>query len=286
MDETGTKEKKIKNRLTIVSVFALFVCFAGASAVAQSPEDPEALRRELAAERARLEEQMKRLDELEARLDAALAEEEAAEEGAAPEGALAGDGETAAAGSDDVEPEQLETDPNQTKDAHEVMTAAELEDDDFLGSWPLFGTDYRMKIGGYFKLDALYDLDGTGDEYQFLIAQIPVDGSPEAEGTGYFNMFVRETRLNLDVRKSGSDGPPGQFFLEVDFFDTSSFSPRLRHAYIVYGNLLVGQTWTTIVELASLPFTIDFGAGDALFGTRTPQVRWQQNVNSSWSWAI
>jgi len=28
------------------------------------------------------------------------------------------------------------------------MTAAELEDDDFLGSWPLFGTDYRMKIGG------------------------------------------------------------------------------------------------------------------------------------------
>ena len=246
MDETGTKEKKIKNRLTIVSVFALFVCFAGASAVAQSPEDPEALRRELAAERARLEEQMKRLDEL----------------------------------------EQLETDPNQTKDAHEVMTAAELEDDDFLGSWPLFGTDYRMKIGGYFKLDALYDLDGTGDEYQFLIAQIPVDGSPEAEGTGYFNMFVRETRLNLDVRRSGPDGPPGQFFLEVDFFDESSLSPRLRHAYIVYGNLLVGQTWTTIVELASLPFTIDFGAGDALFGTRTPQVRWQQNVNSSWSWAI
>ncbi|MGB7878615.1 MAG: DcaP family trimeric outer membrane transporter [Ilumatobacteraceae bacterium] len=138
----------------------------------------------------------------------------------------------------------------------------------------------------YFKLDALYDLDGTGDEYQFLIAQIPVDGSPEAEASGYFNMFVRETRLNLDVRETGQDGPAKQFFLEVDFFDESSFSPRLRHAYIIYGNLLVGQTWTTIAELASLPFTIDFAAGDALFGTRTPQVRWQQNVNSSWSWAV
>jgi len=44
----------MKNRLTIVSAFALLVCFAGASAVAQSPEDPEGLRRELAAERARL----------------------------------------------------------------------------------------------------------------------------------------------------------------------------------------------------------------------------------------
>ena len=72
----------MKNRLTIVSVFAVLVCFVGASAVAQSPEDPEALRRELAAERARLEEQMKRLDELEARLDAALAEEEAAPDAA------------------------------------------------------------------------------------------------------------------------------------------------------------------------------------------------------------
>jgi len=54
VDEAGTTEKKMKNRLTIVSVFAVLVCFVGASAVAQSPEDPEALRRDLAAERARL----------------------------------------------------------------------------------------------------------------------------------------------------------------------------------------------------------------------------------------
>ena len=114
----------MKNRLTVIPVFALLVCFAGASAVAQSPEDPEALRRELAEERARLEEQMKRLDELERRLDAALAEEEAAIE-AAP----TTEGEKVVAGSDKIVPEQLQEEPNQTKDAHQVMTAAELEDD-------------------------------------------------------------------------------------------------------------------------------------------------------------
>lgn len=271
----------MKNRLTIIPVFALLVCFAGATAVAQSTDDPEELLRQLAKERAQLEEQIKRLDELEKRLNAALAEE-----GATPEAAPTDEQETAIDASDDIVPEQLQEEPNQSKDSHQVLTAAELEDSDFLGSWPLFGTDYRMKVGGYFKLDALYDLDGTGDEYEFLIAQIPVDGSPEAESSGYFNMFVRETRVNLDVRETGQDGPAKQFFLEVDFFDTSSFSPRLRHAYVIYGNLLVGQTWTTIAELSSLPFTIDFGAGDALFGTRTPQVRWQQNVNSSWSWAV
>jgi len=42
------------NRLTIVSAFAVLVCLAGAIAGAQNAEDPEALRRELDAERARL----------------------------------------------------------------------------------------------------------------------------------------------------------------------------------------------------------------------------------------
>jgi len=45
------------------------LCLGVSSAVAQSPEDSEALRRELAAERARLEEQMKRLESVYAKLD-------------------------------------------------------------------------------------------------------------------------------------------------------------------------------------------------------------------------
>jgi len=142
-----------------------------------------------------------------------------------------------------------------------------------------------MKIGGYFKLDALYDLDGSGNKTQFLISQIPVDGTPEADRSGYFNMFVRETRFNFDIRKSSSDGIAQEFFLEMDFFDERSTSPRLRHAYIVYGNLLAGQTWTTAAELSSLVYTLDFAAGDALFGTRTPQIRWTQQVGPNWSWA-
>lgn len=135
-------------------------------------------------------------------------------------------------------------------------------------------------------MDALYDLDGAGDQTQFLIGQIPIEGTPEAGRSGYFNMFVRETRFNFDIRKSKSQGPAQQFFLEMDFFDERSFSPRLRHAYIVYGNLLAGQTWTTIADLASLAYVIDFGGGDALFGTRTPQLRWTQQLDQNWSWAL
>jgi hypothetical protein len=183
-------------------------------------------------------------------------------------------------------PERVEASPEQRRDNHQLLTSSELVADDFVGSWPLFGSNYRMKIGGYFKLDALYDVDGSGDKYQFLISQIPVEGTPGYGRSGYFNMFVRETRLNLDVRYSEIGEISKQFFLEMDFFDTSSTSPRLRHAYINFGNLLIGQTWSTIVEMSSVPRTIDFAAGDALFGTRTPQIRWSQQIAPDWSWAV
>jgi len=256
---------------------------AGQIAVAQEEDADirsaiEAERQLLLEQRRRLEEQLaeyeaqqERLDELEARLEG----------GSVPEG-----DEPPDAPEPEVEPERLETGFNQTRDSHEVKTAADLAADDFVGSWPMFGSDYRMKIGGYVKLDALYDFDGTGDKTQFLIAQIPVDGGSAAQRDGYFNMFARETRFNFDVRRHSDGDAAQQLFLEMDFFDESSFSPRLRHAYVVYGNLLFGQTWTTITDLASLPFTIDFGAGDALFGTRTAQVRWQQDWTETWSWAV
>lgn len=187
--------------------------------------------------------------------------------------------------NNDIPPERIKIGPYESRDSANVLTAADLVNDDFKGSWPLFGTDYRLKFGGYFKFDMLYDFDGTGNHTQFLISQIPVDGSADAEKSGYFNMFVNETRFNFDLRPSHSDVPQ-QFFLEFGFFGGDSDYPRLRHAYMTYGNLLVGQTWATYVELASFVYMIDFAFGDALFGNRTPQVRWQEQISPEWSWAV
>ena len=180
----------------------------------------------------------------------------------------------------------VEVAKDEVRDSHKVLTGADLIADDFPGSWPMFGSDYRMKIGGYFKLDVLYDFDGTGDKYQFLISQIPVNTTPAASPGSYFNMFTRETRFNLDVRKTTPGEPAQQVFIEMDFFGESSSSPHLRHAYLVYGNLVLGQTWSTIIEARALPYIIDFAYGDALYGGRTTQIRWQQQAGKHWSWAV
>ena len=160
-------------------------------------------------------------------------------------------------------------------------------DDDFPKSVPFFGSDWRFSYGGYLKLDLITDFDGTGDPYQFVTATIPVPGAANSpQPGGYTKVHVKESRFNFEVRNTSENAPFTKVFFEMDFFDESSYAPRLRHAYLQYGNLIVGQTWTTLTEMRSLPFLIDFAYGDALYGGRTPQIRWQQPLGEKFSWAV
>lgn len=167
----------------------------------------------------------------------------------------------------------------------EVLSGTALKSDSFPGSWPMFGSDARMKIGGYFKADFVADFDGTTDPYQFLMSTIPVKGSPEYGNEGYTSFFAKETRINIDVRRNEPGHPVIRGFVEGDFFDAED-QFRLRHAYINVGDFLIGQTWTTLSFLESLPYMIDFAAGDALFGGRTTQIRYTRSINNEWTVAV
>ena len=61
------------------------------------------------------------------------------------------------------------------------LNANKLTSDEFPGSWPMFGTDTRIKIGGYLKTDLVLDFEGTLDKNQFLMSTIPIEGTPEYE---------------------------------------------------------------------------------------------------------
>ncbi len=187
-------------------------------------------------------------------------------------------------------PPSEDQNPNDLRGNDHPLTGQDLIDDDFPKSWPLFGSDYRMSIHGYVKLDYLQDFSGTGDRFQFVTGTIPVEGTPEAEVGGYMNMFVRETRFDFEVRKTTEGAPPQKFFLEMDFFQERAgpFNqfPRLRHAYFVYGNLLAGRTWGLLTATRAIPALIDFAAGDALAGTRAAQIRWEQRVSQGFKWSV
>lgn len=165
------------------------------------------------------------------------------------------------------------------------LSGSDLVASEFLGSWPMFGTKFRMKIGGKVKTDFLYDITGTNDRTQFLLSTIPVEGTPEHGNSGYFNAFAKETRFNIDIRRVAQTSVPLRVFIEGDFW-TSGNQFRLRHAYLTVGNFTIGQTWTTISFLETITIFIDFAAGDALYGGRTAQIRYDHRINDNWKFAV
>lgn len=158
-------------------------------------------------------------------------------------------------------------------------------DKDFSKSIPLLGSPWRFSFGGYAKTDLIHDFSGTGNKRQFVLGQIPVDDVPP--GGSYSHIQVSETRFHFEMRNSESPHE-NSLFLEFDFFDESNpSSVRLRHAYVRYGKLLVGQTWTLLTELRQLPLILDFAAGDSLLGGRTEQVRWTESSrDKTFGWAV
>ena len=184
-------------------------------------------------------------------------------------------------GTDDSLTEYEENLPGDLRETHRLMTREELASDDFPASWPMFGTDLRMKIGGYIKTDFIADFDGTLDSTQFLMRTIPVEGTPEYGGDAYVDFFAKESRFNLDIRQLTGGSLPIRGFIEGDFFSQGN-NFRLRHAYFSAGDFLIGQTWTTLSFLEAMPYMIDFAAGDALFGGRAAQFRYGKSLNDNW----
>jgi len=182
-------------------------------------------------------------------------------------------------------PGQLEGISGEVLDTHQLLTRDELASEDFPASWPMFGTDMRMKIGGYLKGDFIADFDGTLEPTQFLMRTIPVKGTPEYGGDPYVDFLAQETRVNFDIRRIIPGSVPLRGFIEGDFFSAGN-NFRLRHAYITAGNFIVGQTWTTLSFLEAIPIMIDFAAGDALFGGRAPQLRYQRSLNDRWKVSV
>ena len=269
-------EAKIMNNFRVVRIWAAaaFLLSAASIVQAQDSQIPVPERDE------RLLEQGRRIEQLEERIQQLEAE--------AMVGSAAESRQVTGTPSPDAArtpPGQLEGISGDMGDTHQLLTRDELASDEFPASWPMFGTNTRMKIGGYIKADFVADFDGTLDSTQFLMRTIPVEGTPEYGGDAYVDFFAKETRFNLDIRRIIPGAVPLGGFIEGDFFSEGN-QFRLRHAYITAGNFVIGQTWTTLSFMEAIPVMFDFAAGDALFGGRSNQVRYQMSLNERWKLSV
>ena len=118
----------------------------------------------------------------------------------------------------------------------------------------------NITFGGYIKADVRY-VDGNVAASNYWYGS----GAVLAESISNINLSVNETRFNTKYVHGDVTG-----FIEMDFYGdavkgggneiiSNSSNPRLRHAFIKYKNVLVGQTWTTFQNTSSLAEAADFG---------------------------
>ena len=120
----------------------------------------------------------------------------------------------------------------------------------------------KLTFGGYIKADLRYT-DGNIAAREYWIGT----AGPTADGKdiSHFQGSVNETRFNAKYVHGDVTG-----FIEMDFFGkattgggtedfSNSSNPRLRHAFIKYKNILVGQTWTTFMNTSAIAEAADFG---------------------------
>jgi hypothetical protein len=174
--------------------------------------------------------------------------------------------------------------------------AAAAED---AGTFKIPGTNTTLRLYGYVQTDMTYDFSGRvpdieNYDWATIVFAQPLDGSPAAEHPGEIYLTARTTRVGFTTSTPTDAGVIGTK-IEADFNGPNGFQGqsytnsvlfRLRHAYGTVGNLLVGQTWSNFLDLASYPDTVDFNGPGSIALIRQPMVKYTFALPSNWSLAI
>lgn len=136
----------------------------------------------------------------------------------------------------------------------------------------------EVKLYGNVRLDTQFQAEGGAAARLYnQISSVPLHGVNERSDE--FKSTLSATRLGLDF-KTPTQGKEVTGKLEVDFLGGANFDNlRIRHAYVNYGNWLLGQTWSNFAVPDYMPESIDaLGfVGGAV--KRTPQVRYSHRLN-------
>ncbi len=133
----------------------------------------------------------------------------------------------------------------------------------------------KITFGGFIKAD-LRSISGdvsspvTNNDYW-------IGHGSNTDDLSSTKLSVNETRFNAKYVHGDVTG-----FIEMDFYGgggneiiSNSSHPRLRHAFIKYKNVLVGQTWTTFMNTSALAEAADFGGPlNASAFVRQGQIRY------------
>nr|WP_257223313.1 DcaP family trimeric outer membrane transporter [Acinetobacter sp. YH12117] len=131
----------------------------------------------------------------------------------------------------------------------------------------------EFNLYGNVRMDGSYQVEGSSRDLPYNhINAVALEGNNESSDR--LRSTLSATRLGLDFKSPvGDQDVKGK--IEVDFLGGSNFDNlRIRHAYLNYGNWLIGQTWSNFAVPDYMPETVDALAYAGGAVKRTPQVRY------------
>jgi hypothetical protein len=171
--------------------------------------------------------------------------------------------------------------------------------EDAPGVFKVPGTDSTIKFYGYVQLDATVDFGGRPDDIEnwdwaTILPGVPADDTSASKRTPQTYLTARTSRFGIQTNTPSAYGNVG-VKLEGDFNGPSGFQSetytnsvlfRLRHAYGTFGGLLVGQTWTTFLDLGAYPDVVDFNGPGTIALVRNPMIRYTFGFGEGMSLAL
>jgi hypothetical protein len=192
--------------------------------------------------------------------------------------------------------QQLEQQLKQLKDQVEASAKENVVVGDAPGSLRIPNTESSVRIYGIAELNMVREGrgDNSNNDYSTFLPYAPLNGSAAAKKTGRNYLHARTSRLGLEA---AAPSPWGQVSAKVegDFNNdprlgnssvsgdianlytqqvSNSYGFRLRHAYLQVGGWMVGQNWSTFMDIDNTPETVDFNGPIGATFVRQPQVRY------------
>lgn len=150
---------------------------------------------------------------------------------------------------------------------------------------PTFATEFaELKISGFVQPALYFDNNNVFDNDLFITSEIPTTEITNIKFKR-FHMSANQSRLGFAF-KFPKAGINTTAFMEGDFLSSTKGLNtyfRLRHAYLTFGDFLIGQTWTNFGDVSASPNTLDLEGPNSMPASRVPQIRWRKQVNDNWN---
>jgi hypothetical protein len=137
---------------------------------------------------------------------------------------------------------------------------------------------YKVKFMGSARVNGFYDFAGMKSTEGFMPYDIPV-GAEDIPGLSSIYIGARQSRVGVEGTANTKVGKI-KAYIEVDFASATDSYFRLRHAYAEWNYVKLGYSWSTFMDNASLPQTVEFEGPNSSLSKRHGLIRFERKFNT------